>query len=565
MIRAAGNVFREIAQGILDGRTESTEHVDDLTRLEHQYAGREAEFCAMELGMKMWAFPRHFCHAVRDHRMVSVRSSRKSSKTYTVSGLIPALSFAMPSVIVSTSASDRQVKDVLWSKVRTHVLGAKTELPCQLNQAELRITPDRFALGFSTNSEGRFRGFHAEPDVPENPDEGLGSDVHDDVAPLDLTPEEIAEHIERIAHEHAKRSNANRLVYIFDEAQHVPQIIFDAARGSWSSDRVHVIMCGNPFLSADEPHEFARSHQIGSRFHSIKIGTWEDPDFPDPLDDAADKKFTTGYGPDADRGCPTWLVPLDWPPAQKEEVAPTNPALYESDALGQFSEGDIGGRVFPPEVLRLAQERDIAKLALIGNHIGIDTSWEGDDRNVMLLFSDGVLVGSSTWGGQRTLETATRIARTWESWDKQLGGDGSGTKIPAENLHIDRAPVAAGVIEWLEDHDIPLDPVDFGGTPTNRWRHLVGGRIKFKNRRAELHWVLRELFRTQGAHLPSSEATSLILDEARYPNYDFSTSFELVIEPKDKIKERLGRSPDFLDAAMLAFARPDMEMAVGRL
>jgi hypothetical protein len=42
------------------------------------------------------------------------------------------------------------------------------------------------------------------------------------------------------------------------------------------------------------------------------------------------------------------------------------------------------------------------------------------------------------------------------------------------------------------------------------------------------------------------------------PTYTFSKSGKFLVEPKDLVKERLGRSPDLADALMCTFGMPEM-------
>lgn len=79
--------------------------------------------------------------------------------------------------------------------------------------------------------------------------------------------------------------------------------------------------------------------------------------------------------------------------------------------------------------------------------------------------------------------------------------------------------------------------------------------MKFKNMRAYCHWAVRDWLNPQfdsNAMLPPDDELKAQLTEPRF-SYDRKTS-ELIIEPKEDIKDRLGVSPDKLDALTQTFA-----------
>lgn len=70
------------------------------------------------------------------------------------------------------------------------------------------------------------------------------------------------------------------------------------------------------------------------------------------------------------------------------------------------------------------------------------------------------------------------------------------------------------------------------------------------NKRAEIWYEMAQWIK-QGGSLPDDG--SLRADLAT-PTYSFDTRGRIVLESKDKIKERLGHSPDKGDALALTFA-----------
>jgi len=79
------------------------------------------------------------------------------------------------------------------------------------------------------------------------------------------------------------------------------------------------------------------------------------------------------------------------------------------------------------------------------------------------------------------------------------------------------------------------------------------GQVEFANMRAYLFWMIRDwlnpAFNSRACLPPISELTQE-LTEVRY---EFQSNGKLIIEPKDDIKLRLGRSTDYMDALANTF------------
>lgn len=488
------------------------------------YVGRELDFIHDVIRMRTWKGQRHIINALLQHQRVSIRGSRKTSKTHTAAAVVLSFMQTAPTICLTTAPSNVQVKTLLWGKINSMFSGSIIPMRGRIGQKNLWIGPEHYAIGFATNTSDRMQGFHAGVEVPADPD----ADPEDqDVEEID-----VERAIGEIVIAQKRKSNATRLLFVIDEAAGVPQFIFDALRGSMLGDNVYTLMQANPTISINEPHDFARSHLPGSRYHRIKLSA--KPDQPDPVE--SDAEFVT----------PSWLV--DW--RELEAEYPPDDPLHKPMVLGQFLEGDTSGRVLTYQLLAdAAASTDDSLLVPRGAHIGFDSAWTGADLNVAALWVDSVKVSEAEWRSQDTIATWEKLRALREHWETQIG-----RPIPWHHVHIDNAPVAAGVIDTAARAGCMLDRVGFGDAPSNAWRDLVGD-VRFKNRRAEMYWVLRELIRRKAARLPKKWERSW--QELTATTYSITQgTMELVLEPKEKIRERLGRSPDHADADVLAFCQP---------
>ncbi len=86
-------------------------------------------------------------------------------------------------------------------------------------------------------------------------------------------------------------------------------------------------------------------------------------------------------------------------------------------------------------------------------------------------------------------------------------------------------------------------------------RHLTdcSKQYTFANMRAYLHWCIRDWLNPKngtGAALPPNE---LLTEELTETRWKFQSNGAIIIEPKEDIKKRIKRSPDFMDALANTF------------
>ncbi|GAH65922.1 unnamed protein product, partial [marine sediment metagenome] len=86
--------------------------------------------------------------------------------------------------------------------------------------------------------------------------------------------------------------------------------------------------------------------------------------------------------------------------------------------------------------------------------------------------------------------------------------------------------------------------------------------VHFKNLRAEIHWGLQELL--EDLDLPNDREVSSQLMALKYKT---NSAGQIVIIPKEEIKEKLGRSPDLAEAIIYALAdiKPVLDPRITRL
>ena len=179
---------------------------------------------------------------------------------------------------------------------------------------------------------------------------------------------------------------------------------------------------------------------------------------------------------------------------------------------------------------RTVADRDYTRAPSV---IGVDVARFGDDASVICHRQGLVCHPIQMFRGLPGDVLAERVAQVIQD------------HRPAA-VNIDAGGPGASAIDTLRRWSYEVNEVQFGGMP--------GQPGKYFNKRAEMWCQLRDWLRLGGA-IPK-EDVELRADLAA-PRYGFADDgHRLKLESKDRIKERLGRSPDRGDALALTFAVP---------
>ena len=90
--------------------------------------------------------------------------------------------------------------------------------------------------------------------------------------------------------------------------------------------------------------------------------------------------------------------------------------------------------------------------------------------------------------------------------------------------------------------------------------HDVTEVYTFANMRAYLYWAVRDWLNPKNGFQPALPPNDLLMQECTEIHWKFSSSGDIIMEAKDDIKKRLGRSPDYFDALANTFYPRDYEI-----
>lgn len=229
---------------------------------------------------------------------------------------------------------------------------------------------------------------------------------------------------------------------------------------------------------------------------------------------------------------------IDWTELEAAKATMSD-AQYRQEFLcdWQAANDDV---LIPIDLVSAAARRNVHPADVAGMPVilGVDVARFGGDSSCIVV-RQGLLC-RSVWArqGLGNMDLADRVQWTIE-------------QEKAMTVFVD-AGRGEGVIDRLRQlgHRSVVE-VNFGGTPRNP---------RFANRRSEMWQGVADWLKAGGV-IPDHQGLRRDLST---PTYGFTPSGQMILERKDKIRERGLPSPDHGDALALTFAAPVVPIGVGR-
>ena len=290
------------------------------------------------------------------------------------------------------------------------------------------------------------------------------------------------------------------MMFVIDEASGIPEEIFTTGEGSLSTKGARIIMTSNPTRTTG--YFYDAFHKSRKRWTTLQFSS-ADSSLVDPgyVEDMREK-----YGEDSD--------------------------IYKVRVLGQFPSGSalqfIPRDKVDEAAARVLKEEDFSFAPVI---LSLDVAAFGGDRAV-LLKRQGVNT-NVLWSGIN-VELTDLVALTAEWYLKEK----------PDALFVDKTGIGEGVCSQLRQFNIPVTGINFSQKALNK---------RYGNKRAEMYFLMKEWLTNEPAYLPDLPDFH---EELCTPEFHYDTAGRLMLEKKEDIRKRLGRSPDYADALALTFAMP---------
>ena len=314
------------------------------------------------------------------------------------------------------------------------------------------------------------------------------------------------------------------LLVIIDEASGIPEWLWGSARDIATGEHNRMLAIGNP---TDPSSHFRKVCRPGSGWNTIKISVFDSPNFTgekvsrELAEDLTSHEYVEAARGDLGEGSPMWKARIEgeFPDVDEFSVIPLG---WVYQAQERWQQWDESGRPMSGDWRKV---------------VGCDVARFGNDKTAFAERWGDVLLKVRKMPRRDTQGTATLLASDLVPERGDLGV-------------VDTNGVGAGVYDRAK----ALGKYVMGINAGNRTKLKdKSGQITFYNMRAAMFWHMRELLdpsSDSGIMLPDDEELAADLST---PHWKTMPGGSIVIESKDEIKKRIGRSPDKGDAVCLAF------------
>lgn len=300
--------------------------------------------------------------------------------------------------------------------------------------------------------------------------------------------------------------HADYTMAVCDEVGSYPDSVIAAAEGSLASGiENRIIIAGNPTHLTGPLYKAVTKEK--HLWHVVEITA--DPDDPNR----------------------TPRVLVQWAREQIEKYGRDSPWVMVNvfgrfppqSMNSMFSVSDVDeamNRIIRPEIYEYSQKR-----------LGVDVARFGDDSTILFPRQGLKAFSYVELKNADSFQVAARIAMARDKWKQELDFvDGTGG-------------YGSGVIDYMRNTGHSPVEVNFSSKAMNP---------KYYNMRSEM-WNIMAAWVKNGGALPKCDLLREELIETTY----FHRGDKMLIEPKELIKARLGRSPDRGDALACTFALPE--------
>lgn len=466
-----------------------------------KYAEDPVAFFREVLGVEPWDRQIEILEAVRDNMRTAICSGHKIGKSTSVAGL--ALwyycSFTDARAIMSSTTS-RQVDQILWRELRMMLARSGRCVSCKLEDPEAFLIPK--PCPHSALIEGE-----------------LGELARTGLKAPDFR--EITGFTSREAEAVAGISGRN-LLYLFDEASGIPDMIFEAMEGNRAGG-ARVVLVGNG--TRNEGEFFEAFNSKANLYKTIRISSATTPNV------VQGRIVIPG------------LATREWIEEKKIEWGEKS-ALYRVRVLGEHATYEEG-KIFSLHAIAQSEQRWDNAPAEGRLFIGLDPAGESGTGDETVF---------AARRGLRMLRLEPHLGLTVEAHLVHLLSMIRALRIPRETpvVVVDRegsigSKLAIHLRNFVDEHPGVFQLVTVRASSGAIRQPAVYDRI-----RDELAANLELWIRDGGAILEDAKLTK----ELHVLEWKQSGGGKLKLTPKDLIRKMIGRSPDRYDALSMSVWEP---------
>jgi phage terminase large subunit len=315
--------------------------------------------------------------------------------------------------------------------------------------------------------------------------------------------------------------HAEHICYIVDEASGVPEEIFEAAEGSLASHNARVLLLGNPTRTSGT---FYQSHH------------------------ASRSDYTTLHFRSQDSTLPT-ADPDYRPRLVRRWGEGSNVVRIRADGEFPRQEDDVLISLELTEPCTMREPRP----GFGPRRLGVDVAWKGADRTTLVLRHGAVVDHLAIYAKDDTMVTVGHIMQILESW-------------AVDEIYVDVVGLGAGVHNRLDElrregrHRCTVIAVNVAekAPPTYAPTDARGYRLR------DHLWLEMKRWLQEDEPVfcaPDRTACEDLAGELASVAFQPNSQGLIVIEDKERMRKRLGHSPDLSDGLGCTFGQSAVKWA----
>lgn len=447
----------------------------------------------------LWSRQKEILQSIQQHRKTAVAACHGPGKSFTAATAVGYWLDVHPvgeAAVVTTAASDRQVRVVLWREIRRVKRWGK--LPGRTNQKEWLISP--------------------------------GSGKEEITCAIGLKPSDY----DPTAFQGIHR---RYMLLVYDEAcgipgrnEERPVSLWEAGMSLLANDECRILAIGNP----DDPNtEFEKICRPGSGWNVIWISAFDTPNFTGEFVPEHVSKELVGHTY-VEECREAWAPNWSWTEDRRSVIPPPghkvedSHPLWLSKVLGKFPKSGLFQGLIPITWVQAAADRKLQPGS--PSVLGVDVGGGGDSSTVAHRQGSVVRIKNEDHN-PNTMHTCGVAV----SIRKETG---------ATSVKVDKVGIGAGVVDRGIELEEPFVGIGSG--------EAAQDQEKFANRRAELWWGVRERFEQGDIDIDPNDRQ--LISELCSIRYFRTSRGQIQIESKDQAKKRGVSSPNRADALMLSYA-----------
>lgn len=316
--------------------------------------------------------------------------------------------------------------------------------------------------------------------------------------------------------------HAPHILAVLDEACGIEPQIYEAVEAILTSEGAKVLLIGNP---TEPDNEFYKTFS-SKLYNKVHISAFHTPNFRN-IKSIEQLRTMSVKELEAEVTHP-YLVTPKWARERLDEWGEDSPAFL-ARILGEFP--DTGTQTLIPLswIMKATMRPDTAEKPCT---IGVDVARFGDDASVIAVRLGNKVERLIEFKKLDTVEVTNEVEQVFRDYEKVC-----------DIVAVDAVGIGAGVADMLRNRSVPAVDIESGERAYQINR--------FKNKRTEMWYKGRELFRTGDITIPDDDK---LIGELSTIRYTFDPTGKYVLETKDELKKRGLDSPNKADAVMYAFA-----------